>query len=72
MRRLATLPPALVAQAKAVVNEGVELSGRAALQAFAEHANVTARRDPDVAEFGEILLREGRDAAIKWREERLR
>src|SRR3954451_20877045 len=27
-RRLAALPPALVAQAKAVVNEGVELSGR--------------------------------------------
>jgi len=70
-RRLAALPPALVAQAKAVVNEGVELSGRGGLQAFAEHANATARRDPQVAAFGKIPRERGLDAAIAWREERL-
>jgi enoyl-CoA hydratase len=71
-RRIAALPPALVRQSKAVVNESIEFLGRAQLQSFAEHANATARRDPEVARFGEILQREGRAAAIAWREARLR
>lgn len=70
-RRMAALPPALLAQSKAVINEQIELAGRAALQQFAEHANAVARRDPEVATFGEIMQREGRAAAIAWRERRL-
>jgi enoyl-CoA hydratase len=71
-RRLAALPAALVAHAKTVVNESVELAGHTALQAFAEHANAAARQDPEIALFAEILQRDGRDAAIAWRENRLR
>lgn len=71
-RRLAAMPGALLTQSKAVVNERVEQMGRAQVQAFAEHANATTRRDPEVASFGEILQREGKAAAIAWREARLR
>jgi enoyl-CoA hydratase len=70
-RRMAVLPPAQLTQSKAVVNRSVELMGRAPLQEFAELANATARRDPEVATFGEILARDGRAAAIAWREQRL-
>jgi enoyl-CoA hydratase len=71
-RRMAALPPALLAQSKALINESVELAGRPALQSFAESANATARRDPEVATFGEIMQTQGREAALAWREERLR
>jgi enoyl-CoA hydratase len=71
-RRMAALPPALLSESKAVINQSVELMGRKDLQTFAEHANATARRDPDVATFGEIMQRDGRAAAITWRENRLR
>ncbi len=70
-RRIAAIPPALVAQSKAVINHNVELMGRRELQTFAEHANATARRDPEVATFGEIMQRDGKAAAIAWREARL-
>jgi enoyl-CoA hydratase len=70
-RQLAQLPPALTSEAKAVVNQAVELLARAELQEFAESANATARRDPAVAAFGEVLRREGLAAALAWREERL-
>ena len=71
-RRMAALPAALLAAGKAVVDEHVERLGRAALQSFAEEANATARRDPEVAEFGTIMQTEGRAAALAWREQRLR
>jgi enoyl-CoA hydratase len=71
-RRLAALPEALLSEAKAVVNQSVELLGRAELQKFAENANAVARRDPAVWEFGEVLRSEGLDAALAWREGRLR
>lgn len=70
--RMAVLPPALLAQSKSVINERVELMRRAELQAFAERANATARRDPEVAGFGEVLKAHGVAAAIEWRERRLR
>jgi enoyl-CoA hydratase len=70
-RQLAALPPALTSEAKAVVNQAVELAARAELQEFAETANATARRDPAVAAFGEVLRRDGLAAALAWREERL-
>jgi len=71
-RRLAVLPPALLAQSKAIINQSVELMCRSALQSFAEHANATARRDPQLAIFGEVLREQGLAAAIAWREARLR
>ena len=71
-RRIASIPAELVAQSKAIINQRVELMGRRALQTFAEHANATARRDPDVALFGQIMQRDGKDAAIAWREARFR
>ncbi len=71
-RRMAVLPPALLTQSKSVLNQSAELMGRPALQVFAENANATARRDPEVATFGEIMQTHGRAAAIAWREDRLR
>jgi enoyl-CoA hydratase len=71
-RRIAAIPSELVSQSKAVINQRIELMGRPALQSFAEHANATARRDPDVALFGQIMQRDGKAAAIAWREARLR
>jgi len=71
-RRMAALPPSLLAQSKAVVNRSVELMGRAELQAFAEHANALARRDPGAATMAEVIRHEGLAAAIDWRERRTR
>lgn len=70
-RRLAALPPALLTQSKAVINQSVELMGRSSLQSFAERANAIARRDPEAAIFGEIVRARGLAAAIAWREDRL-
>ena len=67
-RSMAARPASLLAAAKAVVNKGVELQGRAALQATAERANAVARQDPEAEEFGRILREQGRTAAIAWRD----
>lgn len=70
VRRMAALPPELLAQSKAVVNEAIELMGRASLQRFATEANATARQSPLVAEFSQVLRERGLRAAIEWRDER--
>jgi enoyl-CoA hydratase len=69
-RRMAALPPALLAQSKAVVNRSVELLGRASLQQFATEANAAARQSPEVAEFSRILRERGLREAIEWRDAR--
>lgn len=71
-RRIAALPVALVARAKLVCNDAVAQRGLDEVQDTAELANALARRDPEVATFGEILRTQGRAAAIAWREARLR
>jgi enoyl-CoA hydratase len=69
-RRMAALPPALLARSKAVVNQSVELLGRASLQNFAAEANAAARQSPEVAEFSRILRQRGLREAIEWRDAR--
>jgi enoyl-CoA hydratase len=71
-RRMAALPPALLAKSKAVVNQSVELLGRASLQNFAAEANAEARQSPEVAEFSRILRERGLREAIEWRDARTR
>ena len=69
-RRMAALPPELLAQSKAVINQSIELMGRAQLQSFGVEANATARKSPGVAEWSRILREEGRHVAIRWRDDR--
>ena len=69
-RRMAALPPELLAQSKAVINQSIELMGRAQLQSFGVEANATARQSPGVAEWSRILREEGRREAIRWRDDR--
>ena len=69
-RRMAALPPELLAQSKGVINQSIELMGRAQLQSFAVEANATARQNPGVAEWSRILREKGREEAIKWRDDR--
>ena len=70
-RRMATLPPELLAQSKAVINRSVDLMGRAQLQSFGVQANATARQSPGVAEWSRVLRDKGLHEAIRWREERM-
>ena len=44
-QRMAALAPELLAQSKRIINESIELQGRATLQAFAVKANAEARRE---------------------------
>jgi enoyl-CoA hydratase len=69
-RRMAALPPELLAQSKAVINQSIELMGRAQLQSFGVEANATARQSPGVAEWSRILREEGRHVALRWRDDR--
>jgi enoyl-CoA hydratase len=69
-RRMAALPPALAAEAKAVVNHAVDLMGRLALQDMATEANARARRSPEAAEWTRRVREDGLAAAIAWREDR--
>ena len=69
-RRMATLPPELLAQSKSVINRSVELMGRAQLQSFGVEANATARQSPGVAEWSRVLREKGLHEAIRWRDER--
>jgi enoyl-CoA hydratase len=69
-RRMAALPPELLAQSKVVINHSVELMGLSSLQRFATEANATARQAPGVAEFSRILRERGLHEAIRWRDER--
>jgi enoyl-CoA hydratase len=69
-RRMASLPPELLAQSKAVINQSIELMGRAQLQSFGAQANATARQSPGVAEWSRMLREKGRREAIKWRDDR--
>jgi len=54
-RRMAALPPELLAQSKAVINRAIDLMGREQLQRFAIEANSTARQSPGVAEWSRVL-----------------
>ena len=69
-RRMASLPPELLAQSKAVINRAVDLMGREPLQRFAVEANATARQSPGVAEWSRVLRQKGLREAIKWRDGR--
>jgi enoyl-CoA hydratase len=71
-RRLATLPPELLAESKRVLNHAVDLMGRVDLQDFAAQANARARRAPAVAEWSRRVREHGIQAAIAWRERRRR
>jgi enoyl-CoA hydratase len=68
--RMTLLPPELLAQSKAVVNESIELMGRSRLQRFAIEANASARQSPGVAAFSRVLRERGVREAIKWRDAR--
>ena len=68
-RRMAALPPELLAQSKAVVNRSIELMGQASLQRFGAEANATARQSPAVAEWSRVLRERGLAAALEWRNE---
>jgi enoyl-CoA hydratase len=68
-RRMAALPPELLAQSKAVINKSIELMGRAPLQQFGAEANATARQSPAVAEWSRVLREKGLSAALEWRNE---
>ena len=69
-RRMAALPPELLAQSKAVINRAIDLMGREPLQRFAVAANATARQSPGVAEWSRVLRQKGLREAIKWRDAR--
>jgi enoyl-CoA hydratase len=69
-RRMAALPPELLAQSKAVINRAIDLMGREQLQRFAIEANATARQSPGVAEWSRVLGQRGLREAIKWRDDR--
>jgi enoyl-CoA hydratase len=69
-RRMAALPPALLAESKRVVNQSIELMGRASLQQYAAEANAAARQSPSVAEFSRILRERGLREAVRWRDAR--
>jgi enoyl-CoA hydratase len=69
-RRMAALPAALAAEAKAVVNHAVDLMGRVAMQDMAVEANARARRSPEAAEWSRRVRADGLAAAIAWREAR--
>ena len=71
-RRMTLLPPELLAQSKAVVNESIELMGRSRLQQFAIEANAAARQSPGVAAFSRVLRERGLREAIEWRDTRAR
>jgi len=71
-RRMALLPTDLLSESKAVVNQSVELMGRAQLQRFAVEANGRARQSPEVAAWSGVLRDKGRREAIKLRDERRR
>ena len=66
-RRMAALPPDLLAESKRVVNRGVDLMGRAVLLDVAAHANAAFRRSPSAAAFMRLVQERGGSAAIESR-----
>jgi len=71
-RRMARLPPELLAESKAVINKSIDLMGRDQLQRFSVQSNAHARQSHGVAEWSRVLRDKGPQEAIKWRDERLR
>jgi enoyl-CoA hydratase len=69
-RRIAVLPPELLAGSKRVLNEAIELMGRTALQDRAARENASLRRSPAVADWARLVREEGMREAIAWRERR--
>jgi enoyl-CoA hydratase len=68
--RMATVAPELLGQSKRVLNQAIDLMGRAMLQDYAAHANALARRDPEAAEWSRIVRERGLREAIAWRDQR--
>ena len=65
-RKVATIPPDLLAANKSICNKVVEAMGRAMLQELARESNAMAHQSPAAQEFGRIAQLDGLKAALAW------
>ncbi len=69
-RRMATVPPDLLAHNKAICNKVIDAMGRAMIQELAREQNAMAHHSPDAQTFGRIAEEQGLKAALAWQNEK--
>jgi enoyl-CoA hydratase len=70
-RRIAKIPPDVLAHNKSICNKVIDAMGRALVQELAREQNAMAHHSPDAQEFGRVAAAEGLKAALAWQQHRL-
>ena len=69
-RKIATVPPDLLAHNKSICNKVIEAMGRALVQELAREQNAMGHHSPDAQEFGRIANDQGLKAALAWQNDK--
>ena len=69
-RKIATVPPDLLAANKSICNKVIDAMGRVLVQEQAHETNAMAHQSPAAQEFGRIANADGLKAALAWQNEK--